>query len=227
MEEMEPLKVTFTFTSPVVRDSEYPIYLDALLAWCVADEAESLGGDVNAWSVADDLSHLLALAEADGGWVWKASSLQFAPASERFMMNMIRCCDPLLYMDGIDRGRIDVRRERNIINSGSGQERAYQLLVPYQWMRKAEAWCIGDREMLVEALARLPGVGKLTRNGFGAIRTVTVEPDAAAATQWQLRVLPVGMEGVDGCQYVPTLQCLRAPYWKKTNRVLAKEPVLL
>lgn len=223
---MEPLKVTFTFTSPVVKDSEYPLYLDALLAWCVMDEAESIGhGD--AWAAADDLSHLLESAEAEGGWVWKASALRFTPASERFMMNMIRRCDPLLYMDGMDRGRIDMRRKRNSINAGSGQERAYQFLMPYQWMEKAEAWCIGDKEAIAEALARLSGVGKLTRNGFGAIHSVTVEPDLAAATQWRLRVLPAGMSGADGFQYVPALQCLRAPYWKKTNRVMALEPLLL
>lgn len=223
---MEPLKVTFSFTSPVVIDSEYPIHLDALLAWCVADEATSLGSE-NAWSAAEDLSYLLESEASQNGWVWKASALKFTPKSEKIMMNMIRRCDPLIYMDGFDRDRIEVRRKRNIINSASGQERAYQFLMPYQWMEKAEAWCVGDQEMISEALSRLTCVGKLGRNGFGSLRSFSVEKDSSADMRWRMRVLPEGMAGADDVQYMPALQCLRAPYWKKTNRVMAREPILI
>jgi CRISPR type IV-associated protein Csf3 len=218
------LKVTFTFTTPVVRDSEYPLHLDALLAWSVVEEAESFGAD-DAWAAANDLSHLLASESSKSGWVWKASALRFTPASERFLMSMIRKSDPLLYMDGIDRGRIEMKRQRSTINTGSGQERAYQFLMPHQWMEKAEAWCIGDLEMIAEALARLNGVGKLIRNGFGAIRTINIESDPQAETRWRLRVLPSDMRGAEDCRYVPALHCLRAPYWKKTDRILAMEPI--
>lgn len=223
---MDALKITFTFTGPVVVDSEYPIHLDALVAWCAVDEAESFGA-ANAWAAGDELGHIFGKAEgSDGQWVWQASRLHFTPASERFMMNMIRKCDPLLYMEGYDRGLIDGRK-RGAINSGSGQERAYQFLMPYQWFERAEAWCLGDREALEEALARLRAIGKLTRNGFGRIKDVQVEADDSAAERWKVRTLPVGFTGASGTVYAPSLQCLRAPYWKKTNRVLANEPVVV
>ena len=223
---MEALKVTFTFAGPVVIDSEYPIHLDALLAWCVVDEAESVAMP-NAWAAGDDLGHIVGRAEApDEQWVWQASRLVFAQASERFMMNMVRKCEPLVYMDGYDRGLIDGRK-RNTINSGSGQERAYQFLMPYQWFERAEAWCLGSREALEETLARLHAIGKLTRNGFGQIKGIQVEPDKQAADRWKWRTLPQGIEGAKDTVYAPTLQCIRAPYWKKTNRVPANEPLIL
>ncbi|MCW5296468.1 type IV CRISPR-associated protein Csf3 [Verminephrobacter eiseniae] len=222
---MDALKVTFTFTSPVVMDSEYPIHLDALVAWCVADEAESFGAP-DPWAAGDDLSHALGKTDAsDAVWVWQASRLHFVPASERVMMNMIRRCDPLLYMEGFDRGLIDTKRKS--INSRSGQERAYQFLMPYQWFERAEAWCLGDRETLEEVLKRLRFIGKLSRNGFGVIKDVLVESDEQAIDRWKVRTLPRSMEGAANVMYVHSFQCLRAPYWKKPNRVLANEPVVV
>jgi CRISPR type IV-associated protein Csf3 len=223
---MEALKVTFTFTSPVVRESEYPIHLDALAAWCIVDEAESFGAD-NAWAAGDDLSHIFGKAEApDGQWVWQASCLHFTPASERALINMIRKCDPLRYMAGYDRGVID-GRSRKHITSGSGQERAYQFFAPYQWFARAEAWCLADRDALEDLLGRLRSIGKMGRNGFGLIKDVVIESDDMANEQWKVRTLPLSMSGAPNATYTPTLQCLHAPYWKKTNRVLANEPLLV
>jgi len=223
---VEPLKVTFRFCTPLVQNSEYPIYLDALLAWCLADRQEA-AGSANPWLEADDLSTCLERAiSPQGEWVWKASALLFTPAGERFMMNMVRRCDPLLYLEGMDGGRIDMKRRRSFIHSGTGQERAYQFLMPYQWMEKGEAWCIGNRMALAALFARLPAIGKMARNGFGLLRDVVITPAAEAQMRWKLRVLPQGMAGADGVTYLPSLQCLRAPYWKKINRIMAQEPLL-
>lgn len=223
---MVALKVTFTFAGPVVLDSEYPIHLDALVAWCAVEDAQSFGAP-NAWAAGDDLGHIFGRADSsDGEWVWQASRLHFTPASERFMMNMIRKCDPLSYMDGYDRGLIDGRM-RGSINSGSGQERAYQFLMPYQWFSCAEAWCLGEREALEDALTHLRAIGKLTRNGFGQIKNFRIEEDQSAEARWKVRTLPLGIEGASGVLYAPSMQCLRAPYWKKVNRVLANEPLML
>ena len=79
--------------------------------------------------VDDELGHILGRSEIghEGQWVWQASRLHFTPASERFFMSMIRKCDPLLYLDGFERGLIH-GRTRKLIDSGSGHERAYQFL---------------------------------------------------------------------------------------------------
>lgn len=228
---MEALAITFTFCQPVVRDSEHPIQLDALLAWAVAQEAEEFGSD-NAWSDADDLSHLLerSSAQEEGlehpdQWVWKASQLVFTPTTERFMQSMVRKLEPEAYSDAYGRDLIQ-GRGRTYINSGSGQERAYQFLMPYQWMEKATAWCVGDAQGIREALSRLHGIGKLTRNGYGQIRDIEIQTDERAAELWRQRILPAGMRGTPGVPYAPAMHCLRAPYWKKTSRQVAQEPVL-
>ena len=227
---MTPLRITFTFTQPVVRDSDHPIQLDALLAWCAAQEAQQYGSDT-AWQDAEDLSHLLERSNPqddglhDSQWVWKASQLVFTPATERFMQGMIRKLEPEAYMQAFDSGLIK-GRTRTYMNSGSGQERSYQIMMPYQWMDKAQAWCIGNAQEISQALGWLKGIGKMTRNGYGTIRHITIEQDEAAAQQWKNRILPVGMPGIPGLPYVATMHCLRAPYWKKVNKTLTMEPIL-
>lgn len=222
---MQPFKVTFRFQSPVVTDSEYPIHLDALIAWAVADEAES-SGSPTAWEDADDLSFALDNAENENGKVWKASRLIFTPQTERVLMNMIRKSNPEKIMEDYDAGRFEHSRKVNVINTNSGQYRAYQMLIAHQWMEKAEAWGVGDIETVKDLLTRLKSVGKMGRNGFGLISSIEVEECTNAAIQWRLRVLPVDMDGVPGITYTPGYHCLCAPYWRKTSQVVAQEPVV-
>lgn len=222
---MQPFKVTFTFQSPVVTDSEYPIHLDALAAWAVSDEAEAAWSKT-AWADADDLSFALDSESNENGQVWKASRLIFTPQTERVMMNMIRKSKPETIMEDYDAGRFTHPRQVNSINTNSGQYRAYQMFVAHQWMEKAEAWGVGDIDVVAELLSRLKNVGKMGRNGFGLIASIEVMPCAEAEVQWRLRVLPNGMDGVPGVDYAPGHHCLRAPYWNKENQVVAQEPIV-
>lgn len=222
---MEPFKVTFRFESPLVVDSEYPIHLDALIAWAVSDEAEQ-GGSDDAWAEADDLSFVLDAAENEHGRVWKASRLVFTPCTERIPMNMIRKSNPGAVLEDYDAGRFAHARAVNLIKTGSGQYRAYQMFINYQWMVKAEAWGVGDIETTKELLGRLRNVGKKGANGFGRIESIDVAPCDKAEVRWRLRVLPLGMDGVPGVDYATGYHCLRAPYWKKLNRVEALEPIV-
>lgn len=222
---MQPFKVTFRFQSPVVTDSEYPIHLDALIAWAVSDEAEAAGSDT-AWADADDLAFALDSEQNENGRVWKASRLIFTPKTERVLMNMIRKSNPEKIMEDYDAGRFTNPRQVNSIDSNSGQYRAYQMFIAHQWMEKAEAWGVGDIDAVKDLLSRLRSVGKMGRNGFGLISSIEVEPCEEADVQWRLRVLPDGMAGVPGVAYAPGYHCLRAPYWRKTSQVLAQEPVV-
>lgn len=223
---MEPLRVTFTFRAPVVRDSDYPLHLDALLAWCVADEAEARGLP-EAWAVADDLGHLLARAESPSGeWVWQASELMFDAASERFWINAVRKADPVGFMEAMDRGWIDMRRPRGSLNTRSGSDRAYQWLTPYQWMERATAWCVGDRAQIEQALGRLSAIGKMTRNGWGLLATKKVESDPAAGEAWKRRFLPEGIQGQADASYESAMHCPRPPYWRKTAKIVGRLPLV-
>lgn len=232
---MQPLKITFTFQMPVLIDSEYPIHLDALLAYAVAKEAEDCGLP-NAWELADDLSAFLERTEGQE-WVWKASRLVFTPASGVMFQNMIRRSDPLRYYEDLGElwvnGKVTedkplgrINPETFKIDTRSGQHRGYQWLAACKWMYKAEAWVIGDKEAIESLVtARIKHIGKDRNNGYGRIKSIAVE-ESDEIDMWMLRVLPAGMTGLPSIQYEPVNACLRAPYWNKLNRVVAQEPLI-
>lgn len=222
----QPFKVVIRFLSPVIIESEYPIHLDALLAWAEADDARAAGSNTP-WDDANDLSIVLDNDGEGAQMVWKASRLIFTPLRERNHLNMIRKSDPEAFLQDYDAGYFRTPRAHlNSIDTRSGQYRAYQMLVAYQWMEKAEAWGVGDIEEVREKLSRLRHIGKMGRNGFGLIASIDVEPCAEATDKWKIRVLPEGRQGATGIRYAPALHCLRAPYWRKTDRIVAMEPVL-
>lgn len=222
---MSPIKVTFRFRSPVVRDTEYPIHLDGLLAWCVMDAATASGND-DPWADADDLASVLGVESGAGGWVWQASALHFTPQSERFMASFVRRADPVAYMAGMDRQAIRMRQPRSVLVTSSGQDRAYHVMYPYQWMERCEAWCVGDADKIRDLLTRLSGIGKMTRNGYGAIESFDVECDDDAEWRWRIRALPLGVPMAESVEYAPAIQCLRPPYWRKLERVPVMEPCI-
>ena len=95
---MQALKVTFKLASPLFLDSEYPIHLDALLAFALVQELEDKGDD-DCWAKADEaLSPVLARSVGEE-WVWKASKLFMSPVSSILLSNQIRRSDPEMYFD--------------------------------------------------------------------------------------------------------------------------------
>lgn len=223
--QFKPFKVTIRFKSPVVLESEYPIHLDGLLAWAITQEEADV--EHESWAFAEDLSMWLDSAENKNGKVWKASRLMFTPMRERGQINMIRKSDPEQFLQDFDAGMFQHSRGITSINTRSGQYRAYQLLVPYQWMEKAEAWGVGDIKEVASLLVHLKNIGKQGRNGFGLIESVTVEADLVAAEEkWRIRILPQNMAGMPGVDYAPAIHCLSVPYWQKTKRVVAMEPIV-
>lgn len=229
---MQALKIQFRFGAPIQMDSEYPIHLDALIAASVAREAEALG-DADPWRMADDLSPYLGKTEGDA-WVWKASALQFEAVKRTDALfdghNTVRRSDPERYYDDFKAGLWQASRAgaAPTINTQSGPLRGYQWLSRAKWMAGATAWAVGDAEAVSEALGRISYVGKSGRNGFGRVVDVRVTPASDdERDNWMLRWLPDGMQGKPGVQYATVQACLRAPYWRKTARVLAAEPIVL
>lgn len=229
---MEPFKVTFTFHTPVFIDSEHPLHLDSLIAYAVMREAQSMdAGD--AWKAAEDLSHCLSRTDGED-FVWKASQLCFTPKSGILFENVTRKSDPDRYFNDLgvhwvghrakDTNPIGVAEKTFRINTRSGQHRGYQWLSASQWMERAEAWGFGDIGAVEYYLGTLSHVGKLGRNGYGRIKSIAVE-HSDDADRWRLRVLPSNVGGLKNTQYEPVIACLRAPYWRKTDRVVAREPV--
>lgn len=233
LQNSHPLKITFTFASPVVMDSEYPIHLDALLAYAMVESAcENRVAD--AWLEGTNLP--LERAGEGDSWVFKASRLIFMPAAPREMLNMQRKSDPTIFYDEFDKGLWGFPLSKNgapstktppTINTKSGQFRAYQFYVAVQWMEKAEAWCVGDRGAIEQLLGRLAYVGKMGRNGWGAISDIRVEVDPEANEKWAIRVLPEDVPGTPGIEYTSVMSPPRAPYWNKCARIPMREPVVI
>ena len=234
---MQSVKVTFKMASPVFIDSEYPIHLDALLAFsCVAEMEES--GETDCWAKVDD--HLAGILDKTNGdeWVWKASKL-FMPASSPLMQsNQIRKSDPDMYFadlcsefnpDGVlvtafsKSGQPkSFNPETFAINTVSGQRRGYQWLTVSRWVDEITAYAFGDIDAIQYYLRHIRHIGKSGRNGYGRILSTHVEPHDIE-DDWRLRTLPLDEPGKAGVSYAPVRSCLRAPYWRKTAGVIAKE----
>jgi len=232
---MEPFKVEITFSAPMFIDSEYPIHLDALLAYAVVKEAEEYGEE-NPWEVGNDLSAILEKSDGEQ-WVWKASRLLFTPLSGLLFQNMIRRSDPdKFYQDvGVywqgkvasDAKPLGIRPDTFNVKTDSGHQKGYQWLAASQWMKKAEAYCIGDIDALTHYLNQLTHIGKVGRNGFGTIKSITITKAGRTDTKkWKLRNLPLNEDDEGVAEFAHVSGCLHAPYWKKTNRVIVKEPII-
>ncbi len=229
----EKLKVTFKFASPVVVESEYPIYLDALLAYAAVKEAEACGQD-DAWNAGSNLP--LDKAGKGADWVFQASMLVFAPLAPRELVNMQRKSDPEMFYGDFDLGLWgfgllksgqESMKEPPTINTMSGQFRAYQYYTSTQWMSEAVAWCVGDKDTIERLLEKITYVGKMGRNGWGLVESITVESDPEAETKWALRVLPEDyISPLSGVDYMPVVSPPRAPYWNKKGQVAMMGPMV-
>jgi CRISPR type IV-associated protein Csf3 len=79
-----------------------------------------------------------------------------------------------------------------------------------------------------ELLSEISYLGKLTRNGFGKVKSVTVTQDDRAADRWSLRVLPrEHKERSKDVEYVDVASPTSPPYWDKLKRVAAVKPMFL
>lgn len=232
---MEALKVTFRFASPILRDSDRPVHLDALVASALMREHED-NGTPNAWRASDDLSDMLERTDPDhqGGWVWKASMLRFKASLPRQWVNQVRRSEPeRIYEDagvfwkGDGKQNAEGVGAKFTVDTNSGQLRGYQWLNATQWMDSAEAWAIADQGALEHYLSRISYIGKKGSNGYGLVASLSIESaPVEEADNWMIRTLPAGLAGKSGLQYEPVAACLRAPYWNKLNRVMALEPTV-
>lgn len=230
---MSPLKITIKLGAPLVIDSEAPLHLDALVAAMLCERYESEGRE-DAWTDSADLGDFLETAQYPSGWVWKASAVQFKPTKNVPQLfsqqNTIRRSDPDAFYDA--HLRVDWTEERTLnpttwkVDTASGQLRGYQWLIRTRMVDEAVAWAVGDKHALTGLLSNLRHLGKIRRNGFGRVKSVAIE-DASMeeSDNWMLRTLPEGAAGLPGVEYAKVVATLRAPYWRKTNRVVALEPV--
>lgn len=93
-----------------------------------------------------------------------------------------------------------------------------------QWVKKATAWGIGDKQKVMELLSRVSNLGAKSRLGYGHVLSIDVIDDERAEEYWRYRVLaqeePIDEHEEDN--YVPHLSPIRGPYWQKNAAVPAK-----
>lgn len=95
-------------------------------------------------------------------------------------------------------------------------------VIKSQWVTKAVAWGVGDKEKVRELLKRVHNFGPQARLGFGAVLNITVTDDVSAETRWLYRVLPDDEPVDNNDDYCPTHSPITGPYWDKARAVQAK-----
>lgn len=206
----QALHVRFTLITPM-RAPDAGIHLDALLAWSAVHASMP-----PVIARQEDLP-LEKYTAADGRWVWKASRLIFR-ATHRQALTLTRRLD----VDEIarDQGHAFEATKLNVLTPGTGPYKSYAFRAPLVQVDTAEAWCVGDRQAVKDALQSITHVGKLSRVDCGRIGSISItEDDEPQRERWRLRTMPESAPG-----YYATAATLRAPYWKRENRDHAWEP---
>jgi hypothetical protein len=218
---MEPLQIDIRLSTAMMLPS-HPIHLDALLAWAAVERGympevtfrEALGEQ-------DNLP--LQTWEHEGVSGYCASCLFLCkPDVSPEMLTMVRRPE---FEEFANRRRTGHAVRKNTFPEGTGHYKLFCWHNPMRHYQQATAWCIGDASGVLTLLDELQFVGRMSRNGFGRIQSVTVTPAEEAKDKWRLRNLPDSMPGVAGATYMPGDAAVRPPYWKRLTFVPAKMPV--
>jgi CRISPR type IV-associated protein Csf3 len=207
---MTPFKVTWRLSQPVCQ-SDRPLHLDALLAWARVQESLKEGLEaVAALAAQEDLP--LEAAVKDGVKVWKASALLFKFQTTPFLVPMARKTDPQEM--AFARGKT-ILTARNKISQATGPFKHYDMRISCQWVEKVEAYGVGDLEAVTRLLGKVPALGRLTRNGWGAISKMAIVSDPEATEKWRYRTLPVNFEATRW--HLSGIGAVRPPYWRRES----------
>ena len=212
---MQPLRINFTLERPM-RVPEYPIHLDALLAWAsvhLADQA----GSAEPYAAQDDLP-LQEHGEGDDR-VWCASQLLFVPLAppeqwvmtKRFESDSLAARKGTVFTDG-----------PNKLTQGTGPFKSFMWSESVQWVETVTAYAVGDPAKIESLLAEVKSIGKLRRHYMGAIVSRAITEDARAYEAWKLRVMPTHEPG-----YEPVQATTRPPYWDRTKQRIAYRPLTI
>ncbi len=209
---MTPLRITFTLDRPM-RVPEFPIHLDALLAWSAVMAAGDMGHDDPLLAQED-----LPLASEGQGTdaVWCASQLLYRPRSTPELIALTKRYE----LEAIARRQGEViAGGPTKIPMGTGPYKAFVLGEPVVWVDRAVAYAIGDAGRIKDLLARITHIGKRRGIGMGRVSATDITPDARAESAWRYRVMPTPCDGYEAIEAVT-----RPPYWNRANRRIAYIP---
>lgn len=209
-----------------------PLHLDALLAYAYTQSRLFLLEEPYSQEEMIALADNLPFEQCGTGdeWVYKASALQPTGRMEhssRFITTrhsasrmasamanktIINKRDRLPHPHMSHKGKVDFTR---------GHVRNSLLYNPVTMVDSMEAFCIGDKETIIDNLSsgHITHLGKMRRMGFGLIQSISVVNDPLAETKWKNRVRHFEEEGD-----IQVSSPLRAPYWLKANEHLCFMP---
>lgn len=207
---IEPLRIEWELSAPMVI-SPHPLHLDGLLALAASRRFEVEEG--LHWSAAGAKGKAqlpLDRWTCAGEWGWCASILLPFGASQPRMQTAIRKTEPDKIAADRSAGFVEVKR--NKIPLGTGPLRNYDYRFVTREINSISAWCLGDYQEIEELVAWIDAIGPMTRNGWGAVKSVNIAK-ITGGNQWKQRHLP----GESGGEGKVLMGGLRPPYWSRKD----------
>lgn len=214
---MEPLRIEFNLTGPWCPPHG-GVHLDGLVAWAVKEEALRNARVANSSDI--DYAALIAdlpfeKHEGPNGWCWKASKLQVIGYREQ-ERRYLTAKTPVIDMALAIGDRIVEEKGGANIDTVRGLGKNAALFYTLEHAAKVEAYCIGDRDALVELLQEVPAIGMKTRLGHGSLRPYDdgnlfrIIGDESAHENWKRRNAPDRLLE----DMIPAVGRFQPPYWR-------------
>lgn len=217
---MSPLRIEISLAGPIARPVR-PIHLDSLIAHQLVQR--DLPPDVDIPTIREKIASLpLGRAEIGGDWVWMASSVAFewlTPPAQHFAVRAVRA--PAIAEWQL-KGIFTNRKEDSAIDTARGTFKASTYAHEVQWARRAVAYCVGDKDKIVDLLSRIENIGTRRRLGSGQVTSIEVIDDPQAEKLWQRRYLPAGAADgrlVEGAY--------RLPLFDRTHQTIVRDNSLV
>jgi len=209
----EPMKVTFEMRSSVVT-TDY-IFLDGLISSAVFKDCVP-----NYYDIPENRNELIHIP----------LPLKQYGTKEPFYAASIGFADKIV--EGIDhwRKRTEIESKKKI-QVGSGQYKMYDMPMPTMW---AESWIFyanGNADEVRRLLTtHISAIGKKCSQGFGAVKSITVEPSAHdwSVVKDGVPMRPIPVSGAYGSSLdcdVKMYYAYRPPYWHRLNMTQCYMPM--
>lgn len=222
---MTPLKITFNLATPFVK-SGYPIHLDSLIGYSFQRHYLPLEDSPDEDALLEILEELpFEKHEQDGDWIYKASAIM--PQGKmvhgsRFITRryseketaLAAAKGDIIY--GKYRPGKVLKPNELKMDTKRGPQKNILSYYPTTECRVLEAYCIGDKALLDEALnewGHISHIGAKRRMGHGLIQSVSIVESKDALRDWKKRTMPWAL-----CDDVVPMQCTtRNPYFDKSK----------
>lgn len=206
---MEPLRVTCSLVAGAVLPIEGYLNLDALLAAAVC-----MIEDRTASTPADLVDVEIPVQRSACGRYHLAAALMWSIEARelRYVQRRFPLAEAIAYGDA------KLRR----VQQSSGSQKAFRIPAERQHTSPLEAWCVGERQPVVDLLSVVTRLGRRRGAGDGLVREWHVEPCEPWGDGFPvlrdgrpMRPLPLDTPGLG--EHSPRIGRLTYPYWLRVG----------